>query len=157
MRLPCAQFNSGLQSPHNSIKFLEHSRMRRVKALMIARHVLAWLWLLLWLTAAPGVRACVVSSTDASPGFSSVAEQEQHSVHDLAGLHFRALRSSRRFDAQPSTTDLVPGIWSFQASNFRLHDLSGSYLNSEAPLGLTSGWQFLLRTALSPRAPSFVS
>jgi len=131
--------------------------MRRVKALMIARHVLAWLWLLLWLTAAPGVRARVVSSTDASPGFSSAAGQEHHSVHDLAGLHFRALRSSRRFDVQPGTTDPLMRIRSFDAGNFRPHHLSGSCSDSEAPLGLASGWQFLLRTALSPRAPSFVS
>jgi hypothetical protein len=131
--------------------------MRRVKTLMIARHVLAWLWLFLWITAAPGVHARVVSSTDASPGFSSAAGQEHHSVHDLAGLHFRAPRSSRRFDAQFSATVPLPGIWSFDAGNSPLRDLRGSFSDSEASLGLATGWQFLLRTALSPRAPSFVS
>jgi hypothetical protein len=131
--------------------------MRRVKALMIARHVLAWLWLLLWLTAAPGVHARVVGPTNASPGLSSAAGQESHSVHDLAGLHFRASRSSRRLEVQPNLTDPLVGIWSLEVSNFPLNDLGRSFSDSKAPLGLASGWQFLLRTALSPRAPSFVS
>ena len=41
--------------------------MRRVKALMIGRHLLTWLWLLLWLTASPGAHARGLQSGDAAP------------------------------------------------------------------------------------------
>jgi len=124
---------------------------------MIARHILAGLWLLLWLTAAPGAHARVVASNGAAPALGSAAGHKHHSLHDLAGLHFRASRSSRRFDIQPITPDPLVGNGFFDAGCFQPNDLCGSRPGSEATLGLASGWQFLLRTALSPRAPSFVS
>jgi len=124
---------------------------------MIGRHILAWLWLLLWLTAAPGARAHVINSTDGAATFTSSAGQEHHSAHGLDGLHFRSLRTSRRFDVQPITTDPLAGEVLFSAGNFQQHNSLNSLSISDAPRGLASGWQFLLRTALSPRAPSFVS
>ena len=138
-------------------RFLEHSMMRRVQPVMIGRHILAWLWLLLWLTAAPGAHARVVNSTDGAAVFTSSAGHEHHAVHGLDGLHFRSLRTSRRFDVQPLTVDPLAGDVFFSTGNFQRQDSFNSPSGSAASLRLASGWQFLLRTALSPRAPSFVS
>jgi hypothetical protein len=131
--------------------------MRRVKPVMIGRHILAWLWLLLWLTASPGAHARLVASGAAAPAFASTDGQGNPQSHDLEGLHFRALRASRRADFQSIPTDPPVGIWFFAAGIARQHDACGLRPGSEVSLRLASGWQFLLRTALSPRAPSFVS
>jgi len=131
--------------------------MRRVQPVMIGRHILAWLWLLLWLTAAPGARARVVSSTDDAPMFKAASGQEHHASHGLDGLHFRSLRVSRRLDVQSIATDSLGGDALYDAHNFARHYFYNLHQGSEAPLDLASSWQFLLRTALSPRAPSFVS
>lgn len=122
---------------------------------MIARHVLAWLWLMVWLTASPGVQAGMVHSDDSAPALTSTDGKGDPHGEDLAGVHFRVLRASRRLDVQSVSTDPLVGF--FDAAIARQHDLIGSPVWSEASIGLASGWQFLLRAALNPRAPSFVS
>jgi hypothetical protein len=131
--------------------------MRQVKPLMVAKHMLAWLWLLVWLTASPGAHACVAGSSGSAPTFAATDGQGQPHADDPAGLHFQALRTSRRFDFQAAAIDPVVDAWFFDAGVARQHDRREPRVGSEASLGLASGWQFLLRTALSPRAPSLVS
>ncbi len=129
--------------------------MRRVKLLMIARHILAGLWLLVWLTASPAARACVANSDVSAPALASTDGQGNPHADDLAGVHFRVLRASRRLDVQSVSTDPLVGF--FDARTAWQHDLIRSQGGSEASIELASSWQFLLRTALSPRSPSFVS
>jgi hypothetical protein len=131
--------------------------MRQVKALMIARHVLAGLWLLVWLTASPGAHARAISSGDFAPAFAATDGQGEQHGNDLTDLRFQALRASRRCDSQTDPTDPPAGLSFFNAGISRHPDIFGPHVCSEASVGLASGWQFLLRTALSPRAPSFVS
>jgi len=123
---------------------------------MIGRHILAWLWLMVWLTASPGVHACVTSSGAGAPALASTGGQSDQHGCDPAGLHFQALRASRRIDFQSISTDPLAELWFFDAGIARQHDGCGSQLSSETSIELVSGWQFLLRAALSPRAPSFV-
>jgi len=131
--------------------------MRQVKPLMVAKHILAWLWLMVWLTASPGAQARVVSSGDSAPAFAATDGRGEQHCNDLAGLRFQALRASRRIDLQSNPTDPLGGTSFFDAGVAWLNDIGGPQVRSEASLGLASGWQFLLRTALSPRAPSLVS
>ena len=130
--------------------------MRRVKLLMIARHILAGLWVLLWLMAAPGAHARVLNSDDSAPAFASTDGQGNAHCADRDGVRFQALRASRRIDFSIPSDPLV-GDWFFDAGVARQHDVPGMLACAEASPGWASGWQFLLRTALSPRAPSFVS
>lgn len=131
--------------------------MRRVKPLMIARHILAWLWLMVWLTASPGVQARVVNFDESAPAFASTDGPGSQHNDDSAGLQFQALRASRRVDFQSTPIDPLAGIGCLDAGVARQDDVFGSQSSSETSLGLANRWQFLLRTALSPRAPSFVS
>jgi hypothetical protein len=78
--------------------------MRQVKALMIARHVLAGLWLLVWLTASPGAHARAISSGDFAPAFAATDGQGEQHGNDLTDLRFQALRASRRCDSQTDST-----------------------------------------------------
>jgi hypothetical protein len=119
--------------------------------------MLTWLWLLLWLTATPGAHARVVNPAESAPALvAATAEGHQHG-HDLAGLHFRSVRASRRLDFSSIPTDPLVGMWCFDAGVARREYVCESNGCSDAFLTLASGWQFLQRTALSPRAPSFVS
>ena len=124
---------------------------------MIGRHLLAWLWLLLWLTSVPAAHARVINSDSGAPAFAATDGHGDQHVRDVAGVHFQALRASRRIDFQLTSTDPLAGIGAFDAGIARQQDGCGAQLFSEASLELASSWQFLLRAALSPRAPSFVS
>ena len=131
--------------------------MRCVQPLMIARHILAWLWLMVWLTASPVAQARVDCSGNATPAFAAADGRGSEHGSDLNYLQFQALRASRRIDPQSTSTGPLAGAGFFDAGIARLHDVFSLHPDSEASLELASGWQFLLRTALSPRAPSFVS
>ena len=124
---------------------------------MIARHLLAWLWLMVWLTASPGARACVANFDESEPAFAATDGKGNAHRDDLDGLRFQALRASRRIELQSDSTDLLAGAGLFDAGVARQNDVFGLRAGSEAALGPATGWQFLLRAALSPRAPSLVS
>jgi len=128
-----------------------------VKPLMIGRRILAWLWLVVWLTASPGVQARVANSEASGPAFAATDGQGNGHGCDLTGVHIQTLRASRRIYFQSNPTDTLDAVLFSDAGVVRQQDVFGFPLRSDVPLGLTSGWQFLLRTALSPRAPSFVS
>ena len=130
--------------------------MRQVKLLMFGRHILVGLWLLVWLTAAPVAHARVANSS-AAPALASADGHGDEHCCDLGGLQFQALRASRRVDFRSTPSDPVVDVWFLNAYVVRQHDGTALQIGSEASLGLASGWQFLLRTALSPRAPSPVS
>jgi len=147
---------AGLRLPSSWARFLEHSGMWRVKPLMIGRHILAWLWLMVWLTASPGVQARVATEASA-PALAVTDGQGDGHGCDLTGVHVQALRASRRIYFQPNAADTLDAVLFSNAGVVRQQDVFSFPLRSDVPLGLTSGWQFLLRTALSPRAPSFVS
>jgi hypothetical protein len=131
--------------------------MRQVKPLMVAKHILAGLWLLVWLTASLVAHARVGNSGAGAPAFASTDGQGDEHGEDLAGLRFQALRTSRRFDFQSTPSDPVVDAWFLNTCAARQHDGAGLHVGSEASPGLASGWHFLLRMALSPRAPSLVS
>jgi len=131
--------------------------MRHVKLMMIGRHILAGLWLLVWLTASPGVQARVVNSGAATPAFAATDGRGIPHSNDLDGLGFQALRASRRFDAQSHPTGAEGGTWFFDTGVVAQHDVIGLHAAPETSVEIARSWQFLLRAALNPRAPSFVS
>jgi len=132
--------------------------MRGVKALMIGRLSLTWLWAILWLIALPNTQARVMPSAESIPtAFVNAAAPENQPSEDLVGIHFRLARSTRRFESHPAADDTHAALWLFQVEIERVKTPFCSCIGSPAPVGLASGWQFHWRTALSPRAPSFVS
>ena len=132
--------------------------MRSVKALMIGRLSLTWLWSILWLIALPNAQAHVRPSVEhVSAAVVHAAASENQPSQELLGIHFRSPRSTRRFELPSAPDDTLVASWFFQVKIGRDKDALCSLMGSQAPLDLASGWQFLWRTALSPRAPSFVS
>ena len=133
--------------------------MSRVKALMIGRLVLAWLWTAVWLVTLPGAQAGTLRlASDAPVALVSAAAVDNQQSHDLVGIHHRSTaRSTRRFETRIAANDSLAALWFFQVEVARAANASHSCDGSHACPGLANNWQFLLRTASSPRAPSFVS
>lgn len=132
---------------------LEHLDMRGVKPMMIARHILTWLWLLLWVAASPAAHARVVCAAESPAMCICGAAGENQPAHDLVS-HLHPFRVSRRIDFDSSSADMLDGIWSAQSGFLRPENFSSPRGGSEVSSNLACGWQFLWRTALSPRAPS---
>lgn len=132
---------------------LEQLTMRGVKALMIARHILTWLWLFLWVAASPVAHARVVCAAESLAPCICGETGENQPVHDFVS-HFHPFRVSRRIEFDSSSTDMLDGIWSAQSGFLRPENFSSPRGGSEVSSDLACGWQFVWRTALSPRAPS---
>jgi hypothetical protein len=134
--------------------------MRAVKALMIGRLSLTWLWPVLLLVGLPNAQARVARADVSLPALISGRVVSENRVSPDFGLHLRStrsVRSARRFDLETGSNDTGPASWSFQAPSIFGIGAACSCLEPDACLRLASGWQFLLRTAATPRAPSFVS
>jgi hypothetical protein len=138
---------------HISEYLLEHIPMRGVKPLMIARHILTWLWLLLWVAASPVAQARVVCAAGSPAACVCTTSDENQPAHEFVD-HSCALRAARRFDFAPAPTDSLEPVWSAQSRFLPPENISSPRRGSEVSSNLACGWQFLLRTALSPRAPS---
>jgi len=124
---------------------------------MIGRLSLTWLWPILCLLALPNAQARATRPAENIPVvFAHGSASENQAAHDF-GIHFGSSRSFRRFESRSAPDDTSVGRWLFKIEIGRDENNFYSLIGSQAPLGLASGWQFLWRTALSPRAPSFVS
>jgi hypothetical protein len=126
---------------------------------MIGRLSLTWLWPIFLLMALPSAHARVIRSADGIPvALVSSADSGNHRAHDFERIHYRsALRSARRFVFPSAPDDDSSALRLSQVEVTRGENASCSHRESHPDLGLASTWQFLWRTALSPRAPSFVS
>jgi hypothetical protein len=163
-RKPCNQIlargsNTLLADPIQLGEYsLEQLSMSCVKALMIGRLILTWLWPVLWLVALPNAQAGVMRPADGAPtALVSATAPENHKAHDFV-VHYRSgSRSTRRFDLGSTPNGTIAALWLFQIAAARDERASGFDAGSQRSLGLASSWQFLCRAALSPRAPSFVS
>jgi hypothetical protein len=136
---------------------VEQPDMRGVKALMIGRLSLTWLWPILCLIALPNAQARGLRPAENIPAAIVEASSLQDQASQDFGIHFRSTRSARRFDSEIPSDDTALALWSFQIESVRGDNTLCFPLDSEACLSLASSWQFLWRTALSPRAPSSVS
>lgn len=126
---------------------------------MIGRLSLTWLWPILCLLALPSAQAGATRvANDASPALVSSAASGSHCAQDVWDVRYHsASRSTRRFILPSTSDDTSPALHLFQLEVPRGENAFCSPVNSEAGLELASMWQFLWRTALSPRAPSLVS
>ena len=131
--------------------------MRCVKALMIGRLSLTWLWAVLWLIALPNTQARGLRPAESIPAAIVGTSASENHVSPDGGIYFHSTRSTRRFELEIAPDDAPTNLCLFQI-DFQRDNNSFCFLNgSQAPPSLANGWQFLWRTALSPRAPSFVS
>jgi hypothetical protein len=137
--------------------FLEQPDMRRVKALMIGKLSLTWLWPILWLVALPNSQAHGMRPTESIPAAIIEASTSENQVSHDFGIYFHSVRSARRFELHAGPNETPGGLCLFKIEIGRNKNNFSPLVGRLAPLGLASGWQFLWRTALSPRAPSFVS
>jgi hypothetical protein len=124
---------------------------------MIGRLSLTWLWPILWVIALSNAPARAAHPGERLPtAYVQASASENQASQDL-GFHFRSARSARRFDSEMASDDSTPAICHFQVEVVRGENAFCFSADSGAGVGLANSWQFLWRTALSPRAPSFVS
>jgi hypothetical protein len=136
--------------------FVEQLTMRGVKPLMIARHILTWLWLLLWIAASPVAQARMTCAADAPAACVCTTCEENQPAQEFVD-HFCAFHAARRLEVAPAPADSLDAVRSVQSRFVRPENISSPRRGSEILSDLACGWQFALRTALSPRAPSSVS
>ena len=137
--------------------FLEQPDMRGVKALMIGRLSLAWLWPILWLVALPNTQAHGMRAAENIPAAIIEAATSENQVSHDFGIYFHSVRSARRFESHSAPNEISDSPGLFRIEIGRDKNNFCPLIGSLALPGIASGWQFHWRTALSPRAPSFVS
>ena len=125
-----------------------------------ARLILLLLWPVLWLAGSVHVQG---ATARLAPGISSESQVYLASPQSSASLDFHGghglavARVHRRADFRAVLTGPLAARSVFQAEVPGRESLVEFRAGSEALPGLAKGWQFLWRTALSPRAPSLVS
>jgi hypothetical protein len=152
-----------LNNPFRENKFLvERFRVSSVETVMVSvRIIVAALMTLLWSLPpargyTSGCYACAGTGARISVHLHGFCEADLHSGSVQTIPH--AVKSwNRRFSSPPNPNEDTAAVSHDAVEGLEWKNLFGAGDHLERCVVLAHGWQFELRTALNPRAPSFLS